>query len=181
MLDLAPADDGENVGGFVHDVGEGDGGDGRRVRIREFLERGRDGPDLFRRTAHFAAFIFLLFECFCGSEIAPPQSAPWCQGHAFSFAHGQDVSLKVAHGGAPVALVDAELGEAMVAGVLIRFADDPGWGIADAEVENFSSSDDVVEGLHEFGNRGGKVPPVDVEEVDVVCLEFLQTRFEGDF
>lgn len=80
-----------------------------------------------------------------------------------------------------MALVDAELGEAMVAGVLIRFADDPGWGIAHAEVENFPSSDDVVEGLHEFGNRGGKVPPVDVEEVDVVCLEFLQTRFEGDF
>ena len=37
-----------------------------------------------------------------------------------------------------------------------------------------------MERLHEFGDGGGEVPPVDVEEIDVVCLEFLQASVQGD-
>lgn len=39
----------------------------------------------------------------------------------------------------------------------------------------------MVQGLHEFWDGGGEIPPVDVEDVDVGCLEFLETCFEGDF
>ena len=68
----------------------------------------------------------------------------------------------------------------MLAGVFVCFADDPGRGVGDAEVEDFSGRDDVVEGVHDFGDGGGVVPPVDVEEVDVARLEFLQGSFERD-
>ena len=56
----------------------------------------------------------------------------------------------------------------MIAGVLVCFGDDPGGGVADAEVEDFALLDDGVEGLHEFGDGGCEVPPVDVEDVEVI-------------
>ena len=79
-----------------------------------------------------------------------------------------------------MALVDAELREAVVAGVLVCFADDPGGGVGDAKVQDFSGGDAMVEGLHEFGDGGAEVPPVDVEKVDVVRLEFFERGVEGD-
>ena len=75
-------------------------------------------------------------------------------------------------------MVDDELAQALLAGVFVCFGDDPGGGVADTEVEDFSGGDDVVEGVHEFGDGGGEVPPVDVEDVDEVGLQFLQAGVE---
>ena len=79
-----------------------------------------------------------------------------------------------------MALVHAELREALLPSVLVRPADDPGGRVADAEVENFTRRDHVVEGVHDFRDRGGEVPPVYVEQIDVACPEFLQTRLQRD-
>lgn len=68
----------------------------------------------------------------------------------------------------------------MIAGVLVCFGDDPGGGVGDAEVEDFSLLAHGVEGLHEFGDGGGEVPPVEVEDVDVGGLEFAEGGGEGD-
>ena len=38
----------------------------------------------------------------------------------------------------------------------------------------------MVQRLHDLGDRGGKVPPVDIQQVDVGRAEFLQARLEGD-
>lgn len=51
----------------------------------------------------------------------------------------------------------------MVARVLVGFTRHPGWGVAHPEEENFPGGDQMVERLHQFGDRGGKIPPVHVE------------------
>jgi len=79
-----------------------------------------------------------------------------------------------------LALVDDELAEAVVAGVLVCFGYDPGGGVGDAEVEDAALVAGCVEGLHEFGDGGCHVPPVHVEDVDVVGLELAEGFAEGD-
>ena len=178
VRNLAPADDGEDVGRLVPHVRQRDARDQGPLCPRESVE---DHGDLLRvlGLAHFAPFGFALV-VLGAHEGAAAQGAPGRQRHAFGLAHGDDVALEVAHGGAPEALVDAEGGEALLAGVLVGLADDPGRGVADAQVEHLAADDEVVQRLHDLGDRGGKVPPVDVEQVDVGRAEFPQARFEGD-
>ena len=68
----------------------------------------------------------------------------------------------------------------MVTRVLICFGDNPGRSVAHTKVENLALLDDSVEGLHEFRNGGGEVPPVDVEYIKVVGLEFAERGCEGN-
>ena len=51
----------------------------------------------------------------------------------------------------------------MLAGVRVAFDDDPGGRVGNAEVEHLVVGDEVVEGLHYFGDAGCHVPVVDVE------------------
>ncbi len=46
---------------------------------------------------------------------------------------------------------------------MIGSADNPGWSVADAQVENFPSSDQTVETLHDFFSRHRKVPPMKIQ------------------
>ncbi len=66
----------------------------------------------------------------------------------------------------------------MVTCVLVRFGDDPGGCVAHAEIENFALLDNCVEGLHEFGDGSCEVPPVDVEDVEVIGLQFAERGIE---
>ena len=178
MLDLAPADNGEDIGGFMPHVRQRDTRDRGAFFLRDLLQR-RGHFDHVFRLAHLAA-IKLLLIVLRTHKGAAAEGTPGCQRHPLSLAHGDDVAFKVAHGGVPEALVDAELREALLARVLVGLADDPGRGVADAEVEDFTRGDDVVERVHDFGDGSGVVPPVDVEQVDVARLEFLQAGLERD-
>lgn len=60
-------------------------------------------------------------------------------------------------------MVYAELAQAVLTGVGVTFHDKPGRGIGYAEVEDFARGDEVVEGLHHFGDAGVHVPVVNVE------------------
>ena len=62
----------------------------------------------------------------------------------------------------------------MVARVLIGLGHHPCRSVRDAEVEDLAGCDDVVEGLHQLGNGSRELPPVDVEQVDVVSLKLLE-------
>ena len=94
-------------------------------------------------------------ELFLALEGATTKRAPWTQGHAFCFAHRQDISFEVARRSAPEALVDTELRQAMMPGVcemsvgiagliitsllvanltFIALDNHPGRGVADAEI-----------------------------------------------
>ena len=62
----------------------------------------------------------------------------------------------------------------MVVCILICLGDYPGWGVRYAEVQNFVGRDEVVKAVHNFFDGGLVVPPMDVEDVNVVCAEFLE-------
>ena len=68
----------------------------------------------------------------------------------------------------------------MVARILVGFRHDPGGRVGDTEVEDFAGGDEIVEAEHDFFDRGRVVPPVDVEDVDVAGLEFLETGLDAD-
>ena len=121
----------------------------------------------------------LLLPLLLGLELAAAEGPPGRETHALVRAHIEDVAFEIAVRGRPLALVDDELAETLLAGVFVRFGDDPGRGVADTEIEDFACGDDVVEGVHEFGDRGCEVPPMHVEYVDEVGLELLQARVEG--
>ena len=176
MLDFTPADNGENVGRFMPHVRQRDARDGRALCLCDFLQRRRDFDHVFR-LARLAALLLPLVILWTHKGAAA-EGAPGGERHALGLAHGDDVAFKVAHGRVPEALVDAEGREALLARVLVGLADDPGGGVADAEVEDFSRGDGVVEGVHDLGDGGGVVPPVDVEQVDVARLELLEARLE---
>lgn len=53
------------------------------------------------------------------------EGIPGAESHAFFPGHVDNVSLKVSLGDRPLALVDYELSQAMVSGVLIGLGDDP--------------------------------------------------------
>ena len=150
----------------------------RLLLLCNFLQRSRDFNHVFR-LAQFPPLSLPLIILRVHKRAAT-QRPPRRQRHPLTLTHGYDVAFKVARGGVPEALVDAELREALLAGVFVGLGDDPGGGVADAEVEDFARGDGVVEGVHDFGDRGGVVPPVDVEQVDVARLEFLEAGFEGD-
>ncbi len=77
---------------------------------------------------------------------------PTTKAHLLVCAHGNDFTFKITLGSAPFALIDDELPEAKIASVLVRFGDDPGRRIRDAEVENLANTNHIVEGVHEFGD-----------------------------
>lgn len=161
VVDLPATDNGENMRRFVHDIRQGDTGDQRPLLVRNLLELLADGNLVLVGRAHLTTLLrlALLFAL----ELAAAEGAPGGQRHAFGLGHGQDVALEVAIRGVPAALVDDELAQAVVAGVLVGLGDDPGWGVGDAEVEDLALVDEGVEGLHDFFDRGGEVPPVEVE------------------
>ena len=49
-----------------------------------------------------------------------------------------------------------------MAGVAICFYNNPGWSIRDAEVENFTGGDEIVERIHQLWYGHCRVPEVDV-------------------
>ena len=79
-----------------------------------------------------------------------------------------------------MALVDGKLRHPLLAGVLVGLADDPSGDVAGAEIEDLARDDEAVEDAHDLGDGGSKVPPVDVEQVDVSRLQFFQTGLEGE-
>ena len=63
---------------------------------------------------------------------------------------------------------------------LVCFADDPSRRVTDTQVQHFAALHHVVQALHQFWDRCRKVPPVDVEQIDVIRLQFLQASFQGN-
>src|SRR5690242_13306872 len=60
----------------------------------------------------------------------------------------------------------------------ICFADDPSRGVTNSKVQYLSAVDHSIEGLHQFWDRCCEVPPMNVQQVNVISLEFLQRCLE---
>ena len=65
-------------------------------------------------------------------------------------------------------MVDGELTQAVLTGVGVAFDNNPGGCVGNTKVEDFAGGDEVVEGLHYFGDAGLHVPIVNVELVEEV-------------
>lgn len=163
VLDLAAADDGEDVGGLLHDVGEGHGRQAlQAVLARDLFEGGADLFFLGRLApAEHAPQPFALLlaglELFLGLELAPADHVPGGQGHAEVAGHGDDVPLKVPEHDVPPALVHAEGGLAVRPGVRVGRRHHPGRRVRDAQVQNLALFHQDVEAVHDFLDRSGPV------------------------
>lgn len=177
MVDLPPSDDGEHVGRLVHHVRQGHAGQlsldplGRGDLLEHFADLDRALRD---RAAHLLGVpAFGARPLRVGLVVSSAQCAPGAEAQSLVDAHGDDVPLEVALVRGPVALVDGEAPQAMGAGVFVCFRDHPGGDVGCAQIQDAACGDLVVEGLHEFGDGGCPVPPVDVKQVDVGCLQLL--------
>ena len=74
--------------------------------------------------------------------------------------------------------LDDKLSETMGPGILIRLSDDPSRSIRHTQVEDFTAPHQIVQGQHDLLNGGGVIPPVDIEEIDVIGLELDQRCLE---
>ena len=166
MRDRAAPADGKHIRRLVQNVRERNRRDSRLLRLGNLLELARDLDLLVRRGHHLAALGGLAL--LLGLEVAAAQRAPRRQPHALGPAHGDDVALEVARCRRPEALVDDEGAQAVGARVFVGFADHPGRGVADAEVEDGAGGDEVVQGVHELGDGGCVVPPAAVGDGLVV-------------
>ena len=80
----------------------------------------------------------------------------------------------------PSSLVDGEDGLAVLPRISVASSDDPRRRIRDPEVEDLAGLDDRVQGVHDFGDGGRPVPPVEVEDVDVLGPQLLERVAEGE-
>ena len=112
-------------------------------------------------------------------------------------AHGQDLALEIAVDDAPLALVNHERGLVREAGVRVGLCDDPCGGVRDAlqillslylqtraqnathQIQDFALHDEVVQAVHNLFDARVIIPPVQVEDVDVVRAQLLQRAVQG--
>lgn len=179
VLDITAAHDGEDVRRLAGDIGLGDARDDGALARRDRLERPADlGLGLGGLHDLRAALLLGPLPLLLGLEHAAAQGAPGREAHALGAAHGHDLALKVAGRRGPAALVDGELAQAVAARVLVCLGHDPGGRVRDAQVEHLAGGDEVVEGLHQLRDGRGEVPPVHVQQVDVVGLELLEAGLD---
>ena len=57
-------------------------------------------------------------------------------------------------------------------GVLIRLGDDPSGSVRYTQIKDFTAPHQIVQRQHDLLDRGRVIPPVDIEEIDVIGLEF---------
>lgn len=164
----------------MHHISQRDTRDAGSLCLCKLVEHLGYRAALIGRATASATFVFGLLDFFVGFEEAAAESAPWSHGHSFVLAHGYDVSFEVAAGGAPFALVDAELGQGVIAGVLVGFADDPGRGVADSQVEDLPCGDEMVQRLHDLWDGSCEIPPMDVQYINVGRLQVLQASLDGN-
>lgn len=115
-----------------------------------------------------------------GLEPALTQGRPRGDGHALIATHGDDLALHVADSRVPLALVDGERTQAVGARVVVGLDDDPRRRVRHPEVEHLAGGDERVQAVHDLLDGGGKVPPVHVQQVDVVGAQLLQAAVDGD-
>ena len=61
----------------------------------------------------------------------------------------------------------------------VRPGHNPGWRVADAQIEDLSNENELVERLHYLLDRRGEIEPMNVENVDIICSQLLQAGSDG--
>lgn len=153
----------------------------RVLPVRNLLQRIRDlDISLAQFSATCAARSGVALTRLARLEFARPERRPGSNRHSLVSAHGNNLSLEVSESGVPSALVHGEGTEAVGPSVVVGLDDNPGGGVGDTKVENLARCDQIVESVHDLFHGGSKVPPVQVQEVNVVSLELLETVLDRD-
>jgi hypothetical protein len=51
---------------------------------------------------------------------------------------------------------------------------------AGRQIKHFSLDDQVMKRVHDLLDRGGPIPPVHVQDIDIRGAQFLEERLDGD-
>ena len=101
-------------------------------------------------------------------------------------AHGHQLRFVLAAQQVVLVLHGHEPGPAALVGGVLQLGELPGVHRRCAEVANLARLEDVMQGLHRLGGRGGRVEAVDLVQVDIVGAEpgqggvdLLNDRFAG--
>jgi len=95
-------------------------------------------------------------------------------------SHGYDFALEGAVEDVPCSLIDDEGCEGVIASVLVGLRYDPGRSVGNSEVEDFALLDQLMQAPHNLFDARLVVPPVDIEEINVIGAKFLQRSFNRD-
>lgn len=77
-----------------------------------------------------------------------------------------------------MSLIHRELREAVEASIVVALHNNPCWGITNPEVDDFARHDKLMQTVHQLRDAGREVPPMEVEEVDVVSLQLFQAGLD---
>jgi hypothetical protein len=186
----------------VHDVSQGNSRDTGlpALGLGDFIEDFSDsfigyaavGRSHKGLTAAFVAVLEFL-ELFFGLEAATTEGSPGGKSETEGASHGDDLTFKVTFSGTPATLVDREWAKAVVFGVLIELRYDPCRCVGDGEIQDFSLFYEIVERVSQFLDRSciipwtlllrsdkGYIPPMNVQDVDIVGPQFFQTVVDRD-
>lgn len=167
--DVKPADSDsrENVGHLLYQVRNGDAADA--------LDADLCG-NLLQSLQHCRLLVIPRRISLSGiiAYLAPSEHIPWREREAILPGHADDVPLEGAVEHASAALVHAERGLVRHARVLVRRGHDPRRRVRDGEVEDLPGGDERVEVVHEPADARAVIPPVDIQDVDVLpaCAAF---------
>jgi hypothetical protein len=113
--------------------------------------------------------------------------------HTVCSAHWEDISLKVSSGEIPLSLatsqrlastrrrgyvLDDELSKTVRPGIFVGLSNDPSWSIGYTKVQDFSRPHNIVQGKHNLLDGRRVIPPVNVEDINVIGLQLEQRGFE---
>jgi hypothetical protein len=170
----------EHVWCLVHDISKSYAMHGCLVLIRSLLKSLRHCNFLLTGLRSTRSTFVPFAASLLGLESALAKRTPRCDRHALTLTHGDDVSLHVSVRSVPFSLIDGEGTQAVSTSVVISLDHNPGRCIGDSEVQHFASINQGIESMHDFLDTCGKVPPVNVEEVNVIGAELLQRAIDRD-
>src|SRR3984893_62104 len=108
---------------------------------------------------------------------ATRQRRPSHYPHVQSFRHGNQFALDRPLNEAVLDLQPDELCPASKLRQSICLGDPPSGSVRDADVENLALANNIVQTAHDFFHWCDPIPDVHPVQVDVVCLQSLQTGF----
>jgi hypothetical protein len=68
----------------------------------------------------------------------------------------------------------------MSASVVVGLDYNPGGCVRDTKVEDLALSNQGIESMHDFLNTGSEVPPMNVQQINVIGTKFLQRTVDRD-
>jgi hypothetical protein len=87
-------------------------------------------------------------------------------------------TLATSHGGL-TDILDNKLGQTVRPSILVGLSNDPSWSIRNTKVQDLSAPDQIVQGEHNLLDGCRIIPPMEIQNINVIGLQLDQGCFEG--